>query len=105
VICFTLGPYSLDERTARELAQALVAIRDGEMPDPSGGRIAAQLHDQASSFYEELPPALGQYAFWATTYVDPDRLPNGCLPEDAVLPALVHPPEKYIELIPASLWA
>jgi hypothetical protein len=102
VLCFSIA-HGLSEQAARQLAAMLVAIRDGEMPDPSGGRVRANLSDHASSFFEALPE-LGHGAFWATTYVDPERLPDGCLPADGVLPALVHPPESYIELVPASLW-
>jgi hypothetical protein len=105
VLCFTLGPRALAEDAVRHLASVLGAIRDGHAIDPSGGRIAARLRDESSSFYEALPPALGAAAFWATHWVDPDRLPNRYLPSDGVLPALVHPPDEYVELVPASLWA
>lgn len=104
VLCFTLGSRALAEDAARQLAGLLLAIRDGQAVDPSGGSIGARLSDASSSFYEALPPAFGEGAFWATHYVDPDRLPNGCLPSDGVLPALVHPPDQYLELVPASLW-
>ena len=84
VLCFSIA-HGLSEQFARQMAAMLVAVRDGEMADPSGGRIAATLNDHASSFFDALPPQFGLGSFWATTYVDPDRLPNGCLPPDGVL--------------------
>jgi hypothetical protein len=81
-----------------------VAIRDGAAPDVSGGRITSNLRDESSSFYEALPIQLGPACFYATVYVDPRRLPNGCLPRNAVLPALVNPTEEFFELIPPTLW-
>ena len=41
---------ALAEDAVRHLASVLVAIRDGQAIDPSGGRIAARLRDESSSF-------------------------------------------------------
>jgi hypothetical protein len=105
VVCFWLDQRALDGRSAAALAAHLQAIRDERAPDPSGGRIHARLNDDEGHFYEALPAAIGSGAFWTTTYVDPGRLPGGCLPEDGVLPALADPAREYFQLVPSSLWA
>jgi hypothetical protein len=90
---------------------------DAAWMERMGGEIAGRLHNnefpeaaaylaaEDSTFSLDLPAASTQgvpFKLW-TTYVDPERLPEGFIPESRVLPALLHGGEWT--LLPRKLYA
>ena len=66
MFCFAVDQRALDDAFIQGVAAQLAAIRDGQQPDPTGGRVSAKLQNEDSSFYEALPPEFTQGAavFW-----------------------------------------
>ena len=88
VLLSTTDPRASDPRWMEQMgAELCPRLRSTEFPD-----IRALLEDEESQFDMDLASAStgGVPLHLTTTFIDPERLPHRHIPENRVLPALLH---------------
>ena len=107
VLVFSPDPkYATNALWISDLAARLSAMRDNPKSDPTGGQLAQRLLDEDSDFSEALPESVtgGIRAHWLVTYLSPEQLPGGFIPEHRLLPALATYEATALALIPPELY-
>lgn len=92
VLVFTTDPtQALNPAYISGIAERLAALRDHPSGDPGAKKVSELLNDEHSDFTEPVPEsAVGaKNVFWCVEAINPSVLPNGCLPEDGILPCFV----------------
>jgi len=109
VICWFKDPSLNTSNDAIEtLLRRISTEQDKENYDPNCGAFMNLLDDEESSFTNvQIPLSLtdGKEAYVSTTHLNPENLPNGCIPENRILPGFYMHREKYAEIISPKLYS